>query len=185
MNINYRLVRLAMLSFVLLIVDLRSFAQDGRIEIADVDPLEKDVSSVDGMIHAFYEIVSGPKGEMRDWSRDATLYIPEIRFNIVNFQTGQTTVASLTHQEFVENSDPWLTENGFFEHEIYRVTESYGSIVQVWSTYEFRYVADGPVMGRRINGIQLLNDGKRWWISSAFWQAESENVPIPAKYLPR
>jgi hypothetical protein len=31
----------------------------------------------------------------------------------------------------------------------------------------------------------MLNDGKRWWIVTVFWDSERPNNPIPAKYLPR
>ena len=34
-----------------------------------------------------------------------------------------------------------------------------------------------------LNSIQLWNDGKRWWIVSVFWQAETADNPIPEKYL--
>jgi len=35
--------------------------------LAQIQPLKKDVSAVDGMINAFYEIVSGPAGQKRNW----------------------------------------------------------------------------------------------------------------------
>jgi hypothetical protein len=28
-----------------------------------------------------------------------------------------------------------------------------------------------------------MNDGKRWWIVTIFWQAEDEKNPLPEKYL--
>jgi hypothetical protein len=28
-----------------------------------------------------------------------------------------------------------------------------------------------------------MNDGKRWWIVTVFWQAEDEKNPLPAEYL--
>jgi len=36
---------------------------------------------------------------------------------------------------------------------------------------------------RGINSIQLMNDGKRWWIVTVFWHAEDEKNPLPAEYL--
>jgi hypothetical protein len=38
---------------------------------------------------------------------------------------------------------------------------------------------------RGINSIQLLNDGKSWWIITIYWMQESEKDPIPEKYLPK
>jgi hypothetical protein len=30
---------------------------------------------------------------------------------------------------------------------------------------------------------QLMNDGKRWWVVTIFWQGEDEKNPLPEKYL--
>ena len=34
---------------------------------------------------------------------------------------------------------------------------------------------------RGVNSFQLLNDGKRWWIVSIFWDSERPDNPLPAK----
>lgn len=75
-------------------------------------------------------------------------------------------------------------QEGFFETEIARRTEEFGNIVHVWSTYEARHKADDskPFM-RGINSIQLINDGKRWWVMTIMWQAENPDSPLPEKYL--
>lgn len=41
----------------------------------------------------------------------------------------------------------------------------------------------GTNHSRGINSIQLMNDGKRWWIVTIFWQGEDEKNPLPEKYL--
>jgi hypothetical protein len=28
-----------------------------------------------------------------------------------------------------------------------------------------------------------MNDGKRWWVVTIFWQGEDEKNPLPAEYL--
>jgi len=28
-----------------------------------------------------------------------------------------------------------------------------------------------------------MNDGKRWWVVTIFWQGEDEKNPLPEKYL--
>ena len=75
-------------------------------------------------------------------------------------------------------------KTGFFETEIARRTEQFGSIAHVWSTYESRHAKDEakPFM-RGINSIQLFFDGDRWSIVSISWQHESAADPIPATYL--
>jgi hypothetical protein len=77
-----------------------------------------------------------------------------------------------------------LEKEGFFERESARKTEAFGQIAHVFSTYESRHAAeDAKPFQRGINSIQLMNDGKRWWIVTIFWQGEDEKNPLPEKYL--
>jgi hypothetical protein len=77
-------------------------------------------------------------------------------------------------------------ENGFFEREISRITETFGGVTHRFSTYESRRRAEDPTpFARGINSIQLLNDGRRWWVVTVFWDSERPSNPIPARYLPR
>ena len=57
-------------------------------------------------------------------------------------------------------------------------------MTHAFSTYESRRKAnDEKPFARGINSIQLLNDGKRWWVVTVYWQAERPDSPIPAQYL--
>jgi hypothetical protein len=156
----------------------------GHVEIPTVDPRPEDISSIDGMIRAWYEVLCGPAGQPRQWARDKTLYIPEIRFvsTWIEGKSVQTRVRN--HQAYVDAVNPELVTKGFFEKEIHRVTEQYGSIVHVWSTYESRETENGPVTARGINSIELFWDGNRWWIANGIWADEPKDSPIPSQYLP-
>lgn len=155
-----------------------------RLEIKTVAPRPDDVATIDGMVKAYYEVVSGPKGQPRDWARDRTLYIADVRFVPVDVaKDGAITPRISTHQQFAEAS-AGLEKEGFFEYEIHRLTERFGPIAHVWSTYESKRTPDGPVIQRGINSIELFWDGKRWWIANAIWTDETPENPIPAKYLP-
>lgn len=138
-----------------------------------------DVASLDAIVSAFYEVVSGPPGAPRQWSRDATLYWPGAVFTIPGDGSGFRNVSP---SEFARESDRFLVDSGFVEREIHRETHRLGPIAQVWSTYEWR-TAEGAT-GRGINGLHLLHDGDRWWITHATWTNEAEGVPIPEDYLP-
>jgi hypothetical protein len=84
----------------------------------------------------------------------------------------------------VDESNAIIVKDGFYESEIHRVTEKFGHIAHVFSTYESRIKADGPVIARGINSIEIFYDGKRWWIASNIWDDERPNNPLPAEYLP-
>src|SRR5690348_1563788 len=97
------------------------------IRTAPVRPA--DVATIDGVMRAFYEVVSGPKGQPRDWARDRTLYTPDLRFISVNERRrGRLAARILDHQAFAESSQPGLAKNGFFEKEIHRSVQRFGHI---------------------------------------------------------
>jgi hypothetical protein len=90
----------------------------------------------------------------------------------------------LTPEDYVNTAGRSLETNGFFEREIGRRTETFGGITHVFSAYDSkRTAADATPFARGINSIQLLNDGKRWWVVTIFWDSERADNPIPAEYL--
>jgi len=156
-----------------------------HVDVPDTTARAEDVGTIDGIMKAFYDVISGPAGQPRQWSRDRTLYIPDIRFVAMSEdKSGQPRAQVVSHQQFVDSSDAVLVKEGFYETEIHRVTERFGNIAHVFSTYESRNKADGPVIARGINSAELFFDGKRWWIASNIWDDERPDNPLPAQYLP-
>ena len=146
-----------------------------------------DVSSPDAIITAVYDVISGPAGQKRDWDRMRSLFVPNARLMPAVSRPGGagTGVLILSVDDYIRQGGPGLEANGFFEREIRRVSESYGALTHLFSTYESRRLAsDEKPFARGINSFQLLKDGDRWWIVSIYWQQETPALPIPAKYLP-
>jgi hypothetical protein len=149
-----------------------------------------DVASIDAVITAAYDVISGPAGQKRDWDRERSLFIPGARLIPTTKAAGETnqngtiTPQVLDVDGFIERSRDYLEKNGFFEKEIARRIEQFGQIAHVWSTYESRHNENDPEpFMRGINSIQLLYDDNRWWIVTIYWQHESAEDPIPEKYL--
>lgn len=156
-----------------------------HVDVPTIAPRPEDVATIDGILHAFYDVISGPAGQPRQWSRDRTLYIPDVHFvSLSTDSAGHVRADVVTHQMFVDRSNPSLVRRGFFETEIHRTTARFGNVVHVFSTYEMRERAEGPVFGRGINSIELFWDGTRWWIAAAQWDDERPDNPIPTEYLP-
>lgn len=144
-------------------------------------PLKQDVSSLDGIIKAYYEVVSGPEGP-KQTERDLSLHHPSANVMVAGVdQNGERFLNAMTLKEFHRT----MPLDAFYEREIHRTTETFGNITHVWSTYEFGSKPDSPVRGRGINSIQLYNDGNRWWILSWVYDSERASNPIPEKYLPK
>jgi len=146
-----------------------------------------DVESVDAIITAVYDVISGPAGQKRDWDRFRSLFLPGAKLIPVFKTEGGEGTGHLmwSPEEYVERAASGLEAQGFFEVEIHRVVESFGPVVHLFSTYESRRKADdAKPFARGINSFQLMNDGKRWWVVNILWTAERPDLPIPEKYLP-
>lgn len=143
------------------------------------------VATLDTTIHTLYSVISGDMGVERDWDLFRYLFKPGAHL-IPSGKRPDGTVGLqvLTPDEYIERSGAFLVANGFHEQEIGRKTEQYGVITHIFSTYDSRRtLADIEPFARGINSIQLLNDGKRWWIINVFWMGETEEFPLPGHYL--
>jgi hypothetical protein len=160
-------------------------ANPAHVRVETVAPRPADVATIDGMMKAFYVVISGPPGAPRQWARDRTLYIADVRFVSMHVGKDGSPVASvMSHQEYVDKTDPVFAKEGFDEREIHRETQRFGNIAHVFSTYESRKAADGPVFARGVNSVELFWDGARWWIANAIWDDERKDNPLPKELLP-
>ncbi len=145
----------------------------------------EDVASVNAIMAAVYDVISGPAGQKRDWDRFRSLFWPGARLiPSGRNQQGQGRARVLTPEEYITSSGPFLEERGFFERELGRVEERYGNIVHLMSAYDSRNKADdAQPFARGVNSFQLFYDGTRWWVMTIFWQGETPDTPIPSKFL--
>lgn len=146
----------------------------------------KDVESLDSIMKAVYDVISGDANQKRNWDRFRSLFHPDAKLIPTgkNPQTGVVGARFLTPEDYVTRSGPMLERDGFHERELARHVDMYGNIAQVFSTYHaFRKKDDKDPFMRGINSFQLMNDGKRWWVVNIYWQAETPDNKIPEKYL--
>ena len=145
----------------------------------------EDVRSIEAIMGAIYDAISGSAGQERDWDRFRSLFLPGARL----IPTGRRASDSVgvarvwDVEEYIRVAGPGL-KGGFFEREIGSRTDRYGSVVQRFSAYESRRALDdAKPFARGVNSFQLFNDGKRWWVVTIYWEGESPSNPIPAEYL--
>jgi TonB-dependent SusC/RagA subfamily outer membrane receptor len=144
-----------------------------------------DVASLDSILHALYDVISGPIGQRRNWDRMRSLFVPNARLIALGYPpTGVPVMRTFTVQQYIDTVGPRLEAGGFFEREIARRTERFGGVLHAFSTYESRRKAEDAVpFARGINSIQLWFDGQRWWVVTIYWEAERQANPIPPVYL--
>lgn len=163
------------LSFALLIITI-SFS----LTVHSSDPLlKREVQSLDSIITTYYRAVSGSKGFKYNPDIDIFLHAP--RAMITRFNETDDFQRHDLSKEQESLQEPY--SEGFYELEINRITEQYGNIAHVWSTFEMRESQEAKAFMRGLNSISFYFKDDRWFISSWSTQYEGERK-IPKKYLP-
>jgi hypothetical protein len=147
-------------------------------------PQPRDVADVDAILSAVYDVISGPKGQPRNWDRMRSLFVPEARLIpcVPKGADGKPAIRTLTVEEYISRVGPTLVAKGFVERQVSRRVDRFGHFAQVFSTYETLFAGETAVVGRGINGIQLFWDETRWWVATIMWDAETPTQRIPAEY---
>ena len=148
-----------------------------------------DAASVDAIVAALYASVSHGPDALPDFERMRGIFL--YTGMLIPPKGSSPEYTALDVDQFAERVRKGIEARkakgeaaGFFEKEIGRRTDCFGNVCQVFSTYESRYAASDPrPFVRGINSIQLLRDGKRWWIASVVWDTERPDNPIPPEYL--
>lgn len=142
-----------------------------------------DVDTIDHIMRAVYDAISGPAGP-RDWDRLRSLFysgarmIPSRKNN-----KGEVIATNLSVDDYIARAKPYFEKEGFFENSVANRVESWDHIAHVWSTYESRHAKGEKPFARGINSFQLFNDGNRWWVLTIYWEGEDKDHLLPAKYL--
>ncbi|MDN3493991.1 hypothetical protein [Winogradskyella bathintestinalis] len=166
------------ITYIIFFLSLGLVAQDNK------DYTNK-VATIDSTIATLYSVISGDKGESRNWELFKHLFRQDAKLIPIGEKEGKTTVRYMSADDYKKTAGTWLVENGFHEVEINRETQVFGNLAHVFSTYEsYKTKDDDHPFMRGINSIQLFNDGKRWWILNLYWQQESKANQIPDLYLP-
>ena len=93
---------------------------------------QSDVATLDAILHAFYETVSGPCGQPRDWDRFRSLLLPGARLMpIVSIPGEKSGLRFLSAEDFIQRVEPIFAVEDFWERETSRQTETVGHFAHV------------------------------------------------------
>ncbi len=148
----------------------------------DKYPIQKDVATINGIMNASYEVVSGEAGEFRALERDLSLHNPNAVYSYQEEVNGKLEQVSMSLKDFHKETDTMVAKTAFYENEINKEVRVFGNIAHVWSTYETRLIKNGPVVRRGINSVQLYYSQNRWWIISWTFDKERGNMKIPRTF---
>jgi hypothetical protein len=134
--------------------------------------------TLDSVITAMYETVTYEAGGHPDWEREAQIFAPNARLVRMN-DSGIYEFDLKSYRSDFEKMIGGGELTSFWEAEIWREERVFGDMAHVLSAYETKRTADGPVMNRGVNSIQLYRKDGRWWIAAMIWRREGKDVKIP------
>src|SRR5437773_12432772 len=93
-----------------------------------------DVASIDAIIAAAYDSISGPAGQKRDWERERSLYYPGARLIPTAQQGTNSDLAPqmLDVDGLIARVESYFAEHGFYEKVFAQCTELFGYTALVW-----------------------------------------------------
>jgi len=182
-----QILLLACTALLLMPVNGRAQAQGQQTPPATASPQANagDVDTIEHIISAVYDAISGPIGP-RNWGRFRSLFYTDARLMPSRRDdAGKVSVFNFTLDQYIERATGVFNIEGFFEAQVSNRIEVWDHIAHVWSTYESRHAKGEKPFARGINSFQLFNDGTRWWVLTIYWEVESAGHPLPEKYLSR
>ena len=139
-----------------------------------------DVSSIDAIINATYQAISGP-AEARNWQRFSSLCRPDAKIGaIVTLPSGKVQFHSFTPGDYRLLNAPFMMQSGYYKKEFKRNVSNSANIAIVSSSYQFHFELTNKVEGRGVNYFTLVNAEGRWWIVNLSWQDEDKTNEVPA-----
>ena len=138
-----------------------------------------DVESIDAIINAYYDVISGASDEAWQFERDKFIHAKNaliIRLDENGIADSHTLEAEYIPMGLEPKED-------FFEKELKRKVSHFGNIAQVWSAFEIRNDPEIASEIRGLNSIQLHYENGRWWIDSWTCEMESDQNPVVAAFM--
>lgn len=108
-----------------------------------------DPTSLSAVIGAMYAMVSGPAGP-RDWSLQKTIFHADARQIRTGVGAdGKPWLKMMSLDEYAADTAAFFAGNDFYEIEVARRIQEFGSIAHVWSVYEARRAPGDKTPERR------------------------------------
>ena len=184
------MIRRSLAALLLAGVAAAALAQVPQRRREALPPVPADAASADSIVAALYGSVSHGPDALPDFERMRGIFLP-VGMLVPPKRLTEDIFTTLDVDGFADRVKKGTAARkekgeplGFVERELSRRTDCFGNVCQIFSTYESRNAAsDEKPIQRGINSIQIVRDGRRWWIASVIWDVERPDNPIPAQYL--
>ena len=155
------------------------FAYNSIFGQSNDEKYRKDVASVDAIINAYYDVVSGSSKEPWEFERDKYIHSKNAVITRLD-QNGKAESHPLEAEYIPIGLSP---KEDFYEKELKRMVSKYGNVAQVWSAFEIRTDPKIESNIKGLNSIQLHYENGRWWIDSWTCEMESEKNSVVTEFM--
>lgn len=166
------IIKLIWVGFLMLMPAFMLYSQTAVSQKSSYLVDTNDVKSINGIITAVYDVISGPAGQ-RNWARLKYLCLPNVSFiSIKRDAQGNETYFNGSIDEYIATIDPLLGARAYYEVEIGRTIHQSDNIAQVFSTFNSTLFESVPLNKRGVNCFNLIYYKNRWWIVNVLWNSE-------------
>ena len=141
----------------------------------------EDVQSIDAIITAYYDVVSGSSEDPWQFERDRYIHSPNAFITRLD-ENGKVESHALEAEYIPLALAP---KEDFYEKELKRNVTHFGNLAQVWSAFEIRTDPEIASNIRGLNSIQLHYENGRWFIDSWTCEMESEKNDLVTRFINR
>jgi len=172
--------------FAILLLMVLPQATAAELQFVEADPA--DVASVDSLVQAYYQSLSGEPGDRRSHKKRYASLFAKWAYVV----TPSLATADGKNVPNGRRIDDWMTrypdhrEKPFYEWEVARRLETFGHMAHVYSTYEIRdRKTDEKPVSHGLTSFDLALIDGRWWIVGLQWSGLDATKPLPPEYAPR
>jgi hypothetical protein len=139
----------------------------------------EDVKSIDAIINAYYDVVSGSSSDPWEFERDKFIHSERAVITRLD-ENGKAESHTLEAEYIPIGLSP---KEDFYENELKRIVSKCGNIAQVWSAFEIRTEPETKSNIRGLNSVQLHFEDGRWFIDSWTCEMESEKSSVVTEFM--
>ena len=132
-------------------------------------PLGGDDPAIARVLEQLYSVISFEEGEEPAWLGLQTIFSTQARITRITPE-GTDYMSPETFLQMTRSMLELGAYTSFYEFEVSRRVDQFGSMAQVWSWYETRRnKAARDALGRGVNSIQLIREGEQWRVLGLLW----------------
>jgi len=132
-----------------------------------------------------YTIVSGDKGQARDWDRLRKHFVEGGAMHVSMQRGAQTAAAKFDVEQFIAMASQNSQQQAFHEAPLVTHVEAFAGVGYAWSSYTARHQKDGEPFARGVNCFTFVKTRDGWRIATIAWSEENERDKLPKRMLPQ